>query len=97
MRSRLIRGVKLFMRKFDFMFGAMLGECLLRHSDNLSQALRSPQVSAAEGQKMSALTITFKTSETRNDTAFGLFGETLIGCRNLDTFSKPTYVEQLAS
>ena len=64
------------MRKFAFMFGAMLGECLLRHNDNLSNAFQSPQVSAAEGQKISALTLTCKTLETRNDLAFGLFGET---------------------
>ena len=57
MQSR-IRGVSLFMGKSDFLFGAILGECLLiRHSDNLSKALQSPQVSAAEGQKMAAHTI----------------------------------------
>lgn len=73
MRSR-IRGVSLFMRKFDFLFGVMLGECLLRHSDNLSKALQSPNVSAAEGQKMATLTV--KTLETlRNGAAFGLFWE----------------------
>ena len=56
MQSR-IRGVSLFMGKFDFLFGAMLGECLLiRHSGNLSKALQSPQVSAA-GQKMAAHTV----------------------------------------
>lgn len=68
-------------------------------SDNLSQALQSPQVSASEGQqeKMSALTVTYKTLETRNDAAFGLLGETVTGGRKLDTFSKPTYVEHLGS
>ena len=75
-------------------------QCLLSasyDSDNLSQALQSPQVSASEGQKMSALTVTYKTLETRNDAAFGLLGETLTGGRKLDTFSKPTYVEHLGS
>ena len=46
---------------------------------------------------MSALTVTYKTLETRNDAAFGLLGETLTGGRKLDTFSKPTYVEHLGS
>ena len=68
MRSR-VRGVSLFMRKFDFLFGVMLGECLLQH-----KALQSPNVSAAEGQKMATLTV--KTLETLwNDAAFGLFWE----------------------
>ena len=48
-------GVSLFMRKSDFLFGTIIGKCLLRHSDNLSKALQSPQVSALEGQKMAAL------------------------------------------
>ena len=73
MRSR-IRGVSLFMRKFDFLFGIMLGECLLRHSDNLSKALQSPTVSAAEGQKMASFTV--NTLQTiRDEGAFELFWE----------------------
>ena len=47
-----IRGDSLFMRKFDFLFGAMLNGCLQRHSDNLSKALQSPQVSALGSQKL---------------------------------------------
>ena len=49
MRSRII-GVQMCMRSFDFLFGAMLGELLLRHTDNLSKALQSPGISAADGQ-----------------------------------------------
>lgn len=69
-----IRGISLFMRKFDFLSGTMLGECLLQHSDNLNKALQSPQVSAGDGQKMASLTV--KTLEaSQNDAAFGLFWE----------------------
>lgn len=71
-----IRGVSLFMRKFDFLFGAMLGECLSRHSDNLSKALQSPTISAAEGQKMAKLTVeTLETLRNTCEEAFELFWE----------------------
>lgn len=46
----------------------MLNECLQRHSDNLSKALQSPQVSALEGQKMAALTVIILET-LRNDAA----------------------------
>ena len=46
MRSRII-GVQTCMRSF---VGAMLGELLLRHTDNLSKTLQSPGISAADGQ-----------------------------------------------
>ena len=71
MRSR-IRGVSLFMRKFDF----CLEQCLVSASCGTVTTLArftSQQVSAADSQKMAALTV--KTLETlRNDAAFGLFG-----------------------
>ena len=35
MKSRII-GVKACIESFDFLFGLMLGQLLLRHSDNLS-------------------------------------------------------------
>uniref|UniRef100_H3AN58 TTF-type domain-containing protein n=1 Tax=Latimeria chalumnae TaxID=7897 RepID=H3AN58_LATCH len=69
-----IKGVFLYMKKFDFLFGAMLGECLLRHSDNLSKVLQAKTVSAAEGQKMAALTVT-ALETMRKEEAFGLFWE----------------------
>ena len=56
MKSRKI-GVKACMVSFDFLFGLMLGQLLLRHSDNLSQTLHSPSMSAAEGQYVAAMTV----------------------------------------
>ena len=55
-RSRII-GVQTCMRSFDFLFGAMLGELLLRHTDNLSKTLQSPGISAADGQVAAAMTV----------------------------------------
>lgn len=47
MRSQII-GVLICMKTFNF-FGVLLGELLLRHSDNLSRTLQATQMSAVEG------------------------------------------------
>ena len=44
-----VQGVKAQMETFRFLFGAVLGESILRHTDNLSKALQGSTVSAAEG------------------------------------------------
>ena len=46
-----INGVSAQMRKFDFLFGTLLGEMLLQHTDNLSRTLQKT-MSAAEGQQV---------------------------------------------
>eukprot|EP00731_Ephydatia_muelleri_P000006 Em0001g6a len=52
----------------------MLGELLLRHSDNLSKTLQSRHMSAAEGQKVAAMTV--KTLKSlRTDESFQAFWE----------------------
>lgn len=48
-KSRVI-GVKAQMETFYFFFGICLGECVLRHADNLSKTLQSSSISAAGGQ-----------------------------------------------
>ena len=71
MRSRII-GVQTCMRSFDFLFRAMLGELLLRHTDNLSKTLQSPGISAADGQVVAGRTV--KTIQSlRTDENFVLF------------------------
>lgn len=73
MRSR-IRGVALYMQTFDFLFGSIVGETILRNCDNLSKALQKESVTAAEGKKMATLTV--QTLQTmRNDEQFALFWE----------------------
>ena len=56
MRSR-ISGIAACMQSFDFFFGVMLSELILRHSDNLSKTLQSPKLSAAEGQGNAKMTL----------------------------------------
>ena len=52
-----IGGVSAQMTKFDFLFGLILGEMLLRHTDNLSKTLQKKSISAAEGQHVGRMVI----------------------------------------
>ena len=73
MKCRII-GVKACMVSFDFLFGLMLGQLLLHHSDNLSQTLQSLSMSAAEGQCVAAMTV--KTLQSlRSEENFAAFWE----------------------
>ena len=66
-----IQGVQSQMNTFNFLFGALLGELVLRHTDNLSRTLQN-EFSAAEGQHTASLVA--DTLETlRNDESFDLF------------------------
>jgi hypothetical protein len=56
MKSRII-GTLAQMRSFDFFFGIMLAELILKHSDNLSRTLQHAHLSAAEGQEVAKLTV----------------------------------------
>ena len=68
-----IRGVAAQMKVFDFFYGLVLGELLLRHSDNLSRALQHSSISAAEGQVIAKMTLTTLRSTLRCDDSFNLF------------------------
>ena len=52
-----IGGVLAQMKSFDFLFGVVLGEMLLRQSDNLSKTLQKKSISAAEGQHVGKMVI----------------------------------------
>ena len=52
-----VQGVASQMGKFDFFFGLTLGTCLMRHSDTLSSALQSKDLTASEGQRLAAMTV----------------------------------------
>ncbi len=56
MKSRII-GVSALMRTFGYLFGTMLGELILKHTDNLSRTLQHADMSAADGQGIAALTV----------------------------------------
>ena len=67
-----IRGIASQMITFDFFYGLVLGETLLRHTDNLSRTLQHSHLSASEGQAVAAMTITTLMS-LRNEDSFDLF------------------------
>ena len=69
-----IKGVDAQMKTFDFLFGVMLGQCILRHTDNLSKGLQHEDLSASEGQSMAKLTIETLT-KLRSDDSFDEFYE----------------------
>ena len=73
MKARLY-GVSAQMRKFEFLFGVIVGEMLLRHTDNLSQALQKKTLSAAEGQQIARMVITTLQS-LRTEDSYSLFWE----------------------
>ena len=75
-KARVI-GVKSQMETFCYYFGVCLGECVLRHADDLSRTLQSSSMSAADGQKVAALTV--KTLESiRSAENFDLFWKSLV-------------------
>ena len=51
-----IGGVEAAMSSFSFFFGLILGERVLKHTDNLSKALQSPSLTAFESHQMAQLT-----------------------------------------
>ena len=55
--SAKVRGIAVVMESFDFLFGVMLGEKVLRLVDNLSCTLHHKDLSAAEGQTAASLTV----------------------------------------
>ena len=67
-----IRGIEAQMTSFWFFFGLVLGELLLRHTDNLSHTLQKDHTLAAEGQLIASMTTT-ALLKMRNDKDFGLF------------------------
>ena len=53
--SARVNGIASKFEKFDFLFGVMLGEKVLRLADNLSRTLQQKQLSAAEGNRAALL------------------------------------------
>ena len=67
-----IQGVYAQMKTFNFLFGTVLGEMVLRHMDNLSKTLQAKALSAAEGQQVADMVV--RTLQTlRNVESFDLF------------------------
>lgn len=89
-----IRGVSAIMDNFDFIFGAMLGQLVLGHADNLSSTLQHQTMSAAAGQEIAKMTA--KTIESlRTDTMFDLFWEKVNQFASTNEVNEPGNVRDL--
>ena len=72
-KARII-GIQSKMKDFDFLFGLLLGERILKHTDNLSKTLQATAMSAVEAYGVAKLcTDVFK--KIRTDDNFDLFWE----------------------
>ena len=65
------------MKTFSFFFGSMLGELVLKHTDNLSRTLQRVSMSAAEGQQVASMTTATLTS-MRSDDQFDNFWDLVV-------------------
>ena len=76
------------MKTFNYLFGLVLGQCLLRHTDNLSKTLQSPTLTASEGQKIAELTC--KTLlRIRDEKSFDLFWESVLLIQESNDINEP--------
>ena len=87
MKSR-IYGVQAHMMKFSFFFGLVLGHSLLKHADNLSATLQTSSLSAADGQKIAAMTVK-ALQKMRSDEAFLLFWNRVLSLADEKEVEKP--------
>ena len=83
-----VRGVSAVMNTFDYLFGNMLGEMILKHPDNCSRALQHKSLSAAEGQQIAQMTVETLKS-LRNDASFDQFWGKVDHKANLLDISEP--------
>ena len=62
------------MTQFSVLFGLVIAERVLQHTDNLSKTLQNPSLTAAEGEKIAYLTRS-TLLRMRSDDNFDLFWE----------------------
>ena len=60
------------MTNFSYLFGVILGEYILTHTDNLSKTLQNPSLTASEGYSIAELTCQIL-ERIRSDEAYNLF------------------------
>ena len=84
-----INGVRSKMKDFDFLFGLLLGERILKHTNNLSKTLQATAMSAVEAYSVAKLCIeVFK--KIRTDDDFDLFWELAKTTQNSLEVKDPT-------
>ena len=83
-----IKGVQSQMKNFDYLFGVMLSQKILKHSDNLSKTLQRGDISAADGQTVARMTV--KTLENmRTEEGFDIFWSLVMRAKSQHEVSNP--------
>ena len=88
-----INGVASLMKTFNFLFGLMLAERILKHTDNLSRTLQATSMSAIEAQSISQLCVSVLRS-FRTDVNFDLFWDLVISTQQSLGLSDPVLPRQ---
>ena len=86
--SARVNGIGSQLERFDFLFGVMLGEGILRLADNLSRTLQQKDLSAAEGNRAAHLTCETLPS-LHKDAEFAIFWQDVMKQSELDV-DEPT-------
>ena len=86
-RARLI-GVKTVMLDFDYLFGVVLGQRILQHTDKLSKTSQNPWLTASEAQEIAELTCTVLEG-IRTDEAFHFLGQNILKLQKLHGVHEP--------
>ena len=71
-----IRGIKVYTKKFKYIFGIHLAEMILAHTDNLNQTLQGTQMTAIDAQVLARGTVATLES-IRSQQSFDCFWEKL--------------------
>ena len=87
-KSRII-GVKHQTHTFEFFIGVVIGERILKHTDNLSRTLQHKDMSATEGQEVANLSV--KTLQhMRDESTFNLFWAMVQQLASKDDIREPS-------
>ena len=86
--SARVNGIAAQFDKFDFLFGLMLGEKVLRLADNLSRTLQQKDLSAAEGNRIAHLTCE-TLSTLRTDPEYKKFWDSVIAKQESEGIEPP--------
>ena len=76
------------MNTFSFYFGLVLGEMLLRHSDNLNKSLQHDKLSAAKRQAI-AVMINTTSASLRNAAHYDLFWQKVVAMAKENNVEDP--------
>ena len=79
---------------FTYLFGSIIGELVLKHTDNLSRTLQHASISAAEGQQITAMTVATLKLMCSNDQFDEFWDQTLLNKAEELGVSEPQLPQQ---